>query len=976
MFFVNFTSEPGLHYGRLTDCQVFFTGMATQVEMQTGEVGRTGVGGRLRLGPLSDSSNKSLPEGLSNSQGSLIITPEPSKPVPGPKPRLTPKPFVVEKNPTIRPIVAPKPNTKPQPEPAHRTSLKPNPASALKPHQPNVASRHRPVSNTPSRPSPTSYKPSLKLSTGETTKPVAPPFKPAPPVTLGDPSKPTVTHSQSPKKPPSAEWSGSTKQDKEWGKTASKCIAGGTCMTRAKSMGSLGHIGLEEEKGVEEPDVKVQLRGPVRGSRNRPVSAIFLPSTNQAEASSPAARYRARRPLSADLTSKFESIGLSLHRGRPATTDSKENSPEEVAQVRRKERGMEGTPLGPDSKPSVLPPGSKKKMEEQKEDENEKGKSGESIKRRISILLDSSSPLSPSKPDSKEGSPEEVAPLRRRERGMEGTLVGFDSKPLVLPPGSEKKTEEKKEDEDEDGKSGGSIKRRISILLDSSSPLSPVVPLHVTAQETELRSPVQPGPEANLPSGGVKQRVKKITEEFVTPPAQTPAVKAQFKPRPLPPDLTKRFDSERSTDLGTPSPKEATGRNESDTDPQRREEDSIFNFSDQKKVDEDTRGTQGQPTRTSSDPTARWAIADKEMEAQEKHSSIAVQTVRAALFENVVERHSVLVMEDDRTPKVSKGCPKRCVSLKLGDEGKDDSLVTTTYRSPVSPPSPLRVEHSFDTVHVVGQRRAVSESVPSAQLENKAMTLRSRRSQGNRVEPPQESLALAQQERPASQQDQGPRYLRIGALPKWNTGLMDREAEMEREHQKETGEQRQMEKEEDMERRKMMEIQETVFDGDEQRGDMDVPFDDFSRNARYWSSQMKVLQVRRNPSLEEALTKRLHDEESMQELMEKTQSQRRDRGMSGNRQKWMEDMEKEDRDVRDVKRESENLETDKQRQQDMERQKQRKLERHRGNEQEEEIKFEKQQDFEKQQQQREFEKQQREFEKQQAAKFESWQQQR
>ncbi|XP_064882651.1 titin homolog isoform X2 [Oncorhynchus nerka] len=942
------TTETRAQFRRLTASQVFFTGMAAQVEVQTREVGRTGVGGRLHLSPLADSSNNSLTEGPSNTQGSLIITPESSKPVPARKPRLTPKPFAVEKNPTIRPILAPKPNTKPRPEPTRPTFYKPDPPNGPKPQHPNLTSKHRPVSTNHSRPAPTSYKPSPKLSTGQTTKPVAQPFKPAP-LTLGDHSKPTpsqpmgcqkpaaagLSHSQGPKKPPSVEWSGSTKQEKECGKTASNIRAGGAYLTRAKSMGFLRQIGLEgeERKKDEGPEVTVQLRTQSTGSRPRPVSAIFLPSPTQAESSTPADRWVGRRPLSADLTSKFESIGLSLHRGSPAKTGSKENSPEEGALLRRREgeMGAEGaiaTPQAPDSKPSALAQGSEKKKEEEKDE----------------------------------------------------------------------------------GKGGGSIKRRISLLLDSSSS-SPVVPLRVAAQGPESSSPVQPVPEADVPQGGVKQRIKKLTEDTVMPPAQTLAV----KPRPLPPDLTKRFGSEKSTDLGSPSPSKATDRHESDTDPQGRGQDSVFIFSDQRKVDEHTRESKEQPTQTFSDPSAGRTVAQQglEIEAQESHPSSGVQTVRAALFENVVERHSVLVMEEDRAQNNTKSCPKRSVSLKLGDGEKGGSLVTSPYREPVSPSSPLRVEHLFDTVHAVGERRAVSESVPSAQLEDKAMTLRSRHSEGNRparAEPVEKrparvqgDLSSTQRGAPASQHEQGPRYLRVGALQKWNTSEVDRGAEVEKGRQREKERERKEEEKErqreaerrmqmDVEREKPTEqdrereevaapkrlkmleadeqppkpratyfaltgqIQEVLSHGDEgtEKGDMEVPFD-FSVMSGQWGSQGKV---KRNPSLVKTFGKSYQGHEQEEELMERKQTQERKRETAWDRKTGMDEMEIEKQkqvieEVRELEREKERqrerkeFEREKQRQLEIERQKQLEYARKREMEKQRELERERQNELEK-----------------------------
>ncbi|XP_036835568.1 titin homolog isoform X2 [Oncorhynchus mykiss] len=941
--------------------------MAAQVEVQTGEVERIGVGGRLHLSPLSDSSNKSLTEGPSNTQASLIITPEPSKPVPTPKPRLTPKPFAVEKNPTIRPILAPKPNTNPRPVPTRPTSYKPDLPSTPKLQQPNVTSKHRPGPTNPSCPAPNSYKPSHKLSMGQTTKPVAQPFKPAPLLTPGDPSKPTPSqpvqrqkpaaaglfHSRGPKKPPPAEWSGSTKPEKERNRTASSIRAGAASMTRAKSMGFLSQIGQDEEerKGDEGPKVTVQLRSQSRASRPRPVSAIFLPSPTQAESPTPATRWAVRRPLSANLTSKFESIGLSLHHGRPAKTDSKENTPGEPLRRTEKKKGAEGTNV---------------------------------------------------------------------------TQPAPDSKPSALVGGREKKTEEE-EEEDDEGKGGGSIKRRISLLLDSSSSSSPVVPLRVAAQRPGSNAPVQPIQEADVTLDGVKQRTRKLTEDTVSPPAQTPAVKPQFKSHPLPPDLTKRLGSERSTDLGSPSPNEATDRHESDTDPQRRVEDSVYTFSDQKKVDDDIRGIQEQPTQTTSDPSAVLTEAGRWMESC---PSSGAQTVRAALFENVVERHSVLVMEEDRAQSATKGCPKRSVSLKLGDGENDGSLVTATYRKPVSPSSPLLVEHLFDTVQAVGERRAVSESVPLAQLEDKAMTLRSRRSEGNRsarAEPVEERhaqvqgvLSLAQRRAPASQQEQGPHYLRVGVLQKWNTTEMGREAEVEKGRQREKERERkedEKERQREAERRmqmdvdrekpreqerereevaapkrlKMLEadeqppkpratyfaltgqIQEAVSIGDAEteRGNVEVPFDNFSMKSGQWGSQGKVLQVRRNPSLDEAFGKSSQGQQQ-EELMERNQTQERERGTAWDRQTWREELgiEKQNQvDLEKVKelerekewqRESKEFEREKRTQLDMERQKPleyarkrekeklKELERERHNELENERLSERQRELERQ----------------------------
>lgn len=342
--------------------------MAAQVEVQTGEVGRAAVGGRLHLSPLADSSN-SLVEMPS------LIGPGPDRAVPGPKPRLTPKPFAVERNPTIKPILAPKPQTRPRPESTRLPGHKPELPSAPKPQQP--AGKPKAVSTAPNRPA--ALKTANKLISGQTAKPVVQPFKPAPPLDPGDPRKPaerqkpgSLAYSHSLKKLPSAEWSGTTQRDQD----------PGASMTRAKSLGFLAEVGQEEEA---KPEAAAALRPQPRSLRPRPVSAIFLDSPAKTETPLPATRRVTRRPLSADLTSKFESIGLSLHRRTPRTS-TKENAPEEPARTPKTP-----TPLGPEG--ADQPAGSDQSSKKAKEGTSRDGggdKPAASIRSRISLLLDSS----------------------------------------------------------------------------------------------------------------------------------------------------------------------------------------------------------------------------------------------------------------------------------------------------------------------------------------------------------------------------------------------------------------------------------------------------------------------------------------------------------------------------------------------------------------------------------------------------------
>ncbi|XP_040897726.1 calponin homology domain-containing protein DDB_G0272472 [Toxotes jaculatrix] len=907
--------------------------MAAQVEVQTGEVGRTVAGGRLHLSPLTDSSNKSLIEIPSISQ-SHIISREPNKPAPGPKPRLTPKPFAVDKNPTIKPILAPKPQTKPRPESTRLAGSKPELPCSPKPQQPVTTVKPRSASTNPNRPSPTSFKTSNKLNTGQTAKPVIQPFKPAPPLDPGDPSRPTppvpaerqkpgasnLGYSKSLKKTPSAEWSGTTKKEEEIEKkTSSKS---GPSITRAKSMGFLAQVGQEEEEKEEaKPEAAVPLRPHPRSSRPRPVSAIFLDSPTKTEAPVPAPRWAGRRPLSADLTSKFESIGLSLHHKSPKA-NTKENTPEETTPPQKGEQ---------------------------------------------------------------EKTPKSTAP-----QSTDGVAK------LAVSDQSNRKTEEMSMKETDEDKRGASIKSRISLLLDSSS--SPGT--SATGQGSDLHSPVQLVPE-NEPPVGVKRLIKQLTED--TTPTQSPVMKPCLKPRPLPLDLTKRFSSERSPDLGSVSLSEATDHHEISKDPQRRNEESALTPRDNRTF-VDLKDSQEQLQKASTPETPEGGQTFGVI-SKESAPSSEVQTVRASLFENVVERHSVLMM-DEGNPVNKPKDSLSSLSFKRGNSEDEGTLVTATYKEPVSPSSPLRVLHAFDTVQAIEENRAVSENVPSAQWEDKAMTLRSRRSEGSR---PAERTGSAQAEPAlALTPEQQPRYLRVGALQKWTTTGLDQDAGMEKGMPKDSQREGQVAADKDRHREaeqeevaaapkrlKMLQAEEqqkpraTYFaltgqihepvspvDAGANTGDMGLPFNEFSVRSALGGSQGKILPVRRNPSLDEAFGKTSQDQ--VEELMMRSHMSHREvrSALDGHTTEEMMEVEKK----KEVKKETEKhkakmkeLEREKQRQLEMEKQAQLEFARMKERDMQREFERQRQKAFEKEKQ--EFEKKQRALERQKQLELEKQKQQ-
>ncbi|XP_029367561.1 calponin homology domain-containing protein DDB_G0272472 isoform X2 [Echeneis naucrates] len=885
--------------------------MAAQVEVQTGEVGRAVAAGRLHLSPLTDSSNKSLIEIPSINH---VITPEPNKPVPGPKPRLTPKPFAVDKNPTIKPILAPKPQTKPRPESTRLAGYNPELPSSPKPEQSGATAKSRPVSSNPNRPTPTSFKNTNKLNTGQTTKPVVQQFKPAPPLDPGDLSKPTppvppqrqkpgasnLSYSKSLKTFPAAEWSGSTKKEDDKDKIASSNSE--TSMTRAKSMGFLLHVGQEEEEKTKpKPETAVPLRSQPKGSRPRPVSAIFLDSSAKTEAPVPAHRWAERRPLSADLTSKFESIGLSLHRKSPKP-NTKENSPQETTLLQK--RAQEKTP--------------------------------KSIATQSTV-------------------------------GVENPAVSDQSN---------KKTEELSVKEIDEDKRGASIKSRISLLLDSSS--SPGT--GATGQGSDLHSPVQLGPE-NEPAVGVKQLIKQLTVD--TPPTQSPIMKPALKPRPLPLDLTKRFSSERSPDLGSVSLTEATDHHEISKDPQQRNEELALTPSNLKRL-VDLKDSQEQLQKAST-PEEHDGGQTFSTTYKESGASTEIQSVRASLFENIVERHSVLVV--DEAQPTDLGILRD--SFKRVNSEDEGTLVTATYKEPVSPSSPMCVLHAFDTVQAIEENRALSENVPSAQWENKAMTLRSKHSEENRLAV--ETTSLAQKEQALVKPEQQPRYLRVGALQRWTGTGIDQNASIQKGMQKESQREGQVAVNEGMwrepeqeevaaapKRLKMLQaeeqqkpratyfaltgqMQEPVSPVDARANVVDTvfPFDDFAARSALGGSQVKILPVRRNPSLEEAYGKTSGDQ--AEELMRSQMSHRP--ALDGPTIEEMMDVEKK----KDLRMETEKhiakmKELEKQRQLELEKQAQLEFLRMKDRDMQREFERQRQIAFEKEKQ--EFEKKQHALERQ------------
>lgn len=378
--------------------------------------------------------------------------------------------------------------------------------------------------------------------------------------------------------------------------------------------------------------------------------------------------------------------------------------------------------------------------------------------------------------------------------------------------------------------------------------------------------------------------------------------------------------------------------------------------------------------------------------SKESAPSSDLQTVRASLFENVVERHSVLMVEEGKSVNKANDSLSS-PSFKRGSGEEEGTLVTATYKEPVSPSSPLRVLHAFDTVQAVEESRAVSEHIPSAQREDKAMTLRTRRSEGSK--PVAERTG---EPAPAVMPDQQPRYLRVGALPKWAATGLEQEVEKgmlkdsQRDGQVALDQDRQREAEQEEvaaapKRLKMLQaedqpkpratyfaltgqIQEPLSPSDG-GPNMSQPFDDFSVRSTSGSSQGKVLPVRRNPSLEEAFGKTTQDQ--VEELLMRSHMSHREIRSASEGQTLEEMMEVENK--RELKKETErhmaklkDLERERQRHIEMEKEAHLEFARMKEREMQREFERQRQKAFEKEKQ--EFEEKQRALERQKQLELE------
>ncbi|XP_041079222.1 uncharacterized protein KIAA1671-like isoform X2 [Polyodon spathula] len=507
---------------------------------------------RAHISPLTDSSNKAPELG----PGALILPEEGSKPaqtfspggssnnVPslGPKPRLTPKPFALEKAPIMRPIAAPKPAPKPSIVPG---KLALTPSGPAMPSESRTAEPPKPAALPKTRTLPeteygfTQIEP-LRVTLYETFT-----IKSAQTIGAGQQERPSAETRLTEDPRPE----GSPRPAERTAQPERRLAAfPGSSLSRAKSMGFLDKAAVDQDSeagkavGSEVPDSQAYEPRVRMRSKARPVSAMFPSPGNDCsranQGSEPPSQaekpwLRSPRPLSMDLTAKFEAIGLSQSqksgRGLAPPEESKENMP--AAPRKHSDTGSRGEKVpelrGFQKKEPTDAPGKKAEKVEEPRLEPDEGWSTEMATWE----------------GERETGGQEVT-VNRGAPGKEASKSVPEEKPLAPIPaaapspslalGNSQVT--KREEENRAPPSGGNIKRRISLLLESS-----LVGMS-SSPGAESSPPATPPSATEVINVGIKQRIKELKVDM--PEAKPEPQRRSYQPRPRSSDLTKRFSTE------------------------------------------------------------------------------------------------------------------------------------------------------------------------------------------------------------------------------------------------------------------------------------------------------------------------------------------------------------------------------------------------------------------------------------------------
>ncbi|XP_058850269.1 uncharacterized protein KIAA1671-like [Acipenser ruthenus] len=513
---------------------------------------------RAHVSPLTDSSNKAPELG----PGALILPEEGSKPAQtfstggstsnnmpslGPKPRLTAKPFALEKAP-IRPIVAPKPAPKPKGvpgKPALTPSGPPKPSESRTAEPPKSAplpkTRTLPETEALPRDWFTEIEP-LRVTLYETVT-----IQRAQTIGAGQQERPSAETRRTENPRPEG-----SPRPAEWIAQAERrpAVFPGSSLSRAKSMGFLGKAEVDQDSaageavGSQVPDSQASEPRVRMRSKTRPVSAMFpSPGTDLSRAdqdSEPLSQaekpwLRSPRPLSMDLTARFEAIGLSLNRksgsGLASPEESKENMP--AAPGKHSDTGSRGEEeperRGFQKKEPTDAPGKKAEKAEEPRSELDEGWSTEKA------TWEGERETEGQEVTENRGAPEKVAEKSIPEEKPPVPVPAAAPSPSPSLAAADSQVT-KREEENRAPPSGGNIRRRISLLLESSS-------VGVSSSPgAESSPPATPPSASEVINVGIRQRIKEL--KVGMPEAKPEPQRRSYQPRPRSSDLTKRFSAE------------------------------------------------------------------------------------------------------------------------------------------------------------------------------------------------------------------------------------------------------------------------------------------------------------------------------------------------------------------------------------------------------------------------------------------------
>ncbi|XP_041083989.1 uncharacterized protein KIAA1671-like isoform X2 [Polyodon spathula] len=511
---------------------------------------------RAHVSPLTDSSNKAPELG----PGALILPEEGSKPAQtfssggssnnmpslGPKPRLTPKPFALEKAPIMRPIAAPKPAPKPSVVPGKLAltlngPAMPSESRTAEPPKPAALPKTRTLPETEDLPRDgfTQIEP-LRVTLYETFT-----IKSAQTTGAGQQERPSAeTRLMEDRRP-----EGSPRPAERTAQPERRPATFlGSSLSSAKSMDFLGKAAVDQDSeagkavGSEVPESQAsEPRVRIR-SKVRPVSAVFpspgIDHSRADQGSEPPSQAEkpwlcSPRPLSMDLTARFEAIGLSRSRksGRDLAPpeESKENMP--AAPGKHSDTGSRGEKVperrGFQKKEPTGAPGKKAEKVEEPRSEPDEGWSTEMATwegERETGGQEVTVNRGASGKEAEKSVPEEKPPAP--------IPAATPSPPLAL--ANSQLT--KREEENRAPPSSGNIKRRISLLLESSS-------VGVSSSPgAESSPPATPPSVTEVINVGIRQRIKELKVDMSE--AKPEPQRRSYQPRPRSSDLTKRFSTE------------------------------------------------------------------------------------------------------------------------------------------------------------------------------------------------------------------------------------------------------------------------------------------------------------------------------------------------------------------------------------------------------------------------------------------------